>query len=150
MKAAKEETTGRGKERARRWGRGVLKKVNAWKPPHWVWKLIKNVLAAPCNSFIQEIWHWWPTIGWRGGGGILSAWQTQKGRGMEELTPQNIPLPSHPYAAYIPVSWTRRFFWIENENARARAHSIVFRSGSVYCLKRFLSLVLGGGGGYLG
>ena len=65
-----EATTGNGKERVRRWGRVVLKRVDAWKPLYWAWRLIKKAISAHCNSFIQEIWLCWPTIGWWGGGGV--------------------------------------------------------------------------------
>lgn len=69
-----EATTGNGKERVQRWERVVLKTVDAWKPLFWVWRLIKKVISAHCNSFILEIWLCWPTIGWRvgeGGRGVI-------------------------------------------------------------------------------
>ena len=128
-----EATTGNGKERARRWGRGVLKRVDAWKPLYWVWRLIKKVISAHCNSFIQEIWLCWPTIGWRVGGGEGRGYTRPTCQTQKPLTsPPQRSLHSRPLSPYVS-------FELGTRMRRTRVYSIVFRS--VYCLKCFLSLV---------
>ena len=127
-----EATTGNGKERVRRWGRVVLKRVDAWKPLYWVWRLIKKVISAHCNSFIQEIWLCWPTIGWRvavGGRGVYSAY-------VADTKASDLPTPTQPtFSSPEPVV----SFELGTRMRRTRVYSIVFRS--VYFLKCFLSLV---------
>ena len=127
-----EATTGNGKERVRRWGRAVLKRVDAWKPLYWVWRLIKKVISAHCNSFILEIWLCWPTIGWRvavGGRGVYSAY-------VSDTKASDLPTLTQPtFSSPEPVV----SFELGTRMRRTRVYSIVFRS--VYCLKCFLSLV---------
>ena len=127
-----EATTGNGKERVRRWGRVVLKTVDAWKPLCWVWRLIYK--KAHCNCFIQGIWLCWPTIGWWGGGGV-------GGRGVysayvADTKASDLPTLTQPtFSSPEPVV----SFELGTRMRRTRVYSIVFRS--VYCLKCFLSLV---------
>ena len=141
-------TTGNGKERVRRWGRVVLKRVDAWKPLFWVWRLIKKVISAHCNSFIQEIWLDLLTYnrmvgggggGW--GGELYSACVADRiaegyGNHLTKYSFPCLPNPTQPtFSSPEPVV----SFELGTRMRRTRVYSIVFRS--VYFLKCFLSLV---------
>ena len=128
-----EATTGNGKERVRRWGRVVLKRVDVWKPLCWVWRLIYK--KAHCNCFIQGIWLCWPTIGWCGGGGGGVGGRGVYSAYVSDTKASDLPTPTQPtFSSPEPV-----VSFELGTRMGARVYSIVFRS--VYCLKCFLSLL---------